>query len=123
MHTKISHSTIQSLNDGCNIRRLSSELEDHSLLVMALSQSDIPGLRNLLQTALKNGANIRAILQTIEDTLERGYRPRGYSQDTLDLSLLILCLGGRNLPSVNVSPSYHLELFIDTPYVSRLHRL
>lgn len=100
---------IQSLNDGRKIRRLLSELEDHSSLVMALSQSDIPWLRNLLQTALKNGASIRTILRAIEDALERGYRPRGHSQDTLDLSLLILRLGGRNLlyALVNVSPSHH----------------
>ncbi|KAG1812032.1 hypothetical protein EV424DRAFT_1327201, partial [Suillus variegatus] len=88
---------LQVLNDGRKIRRLLSELEDNSSLVMALSQSDIPWLRNLLQTALKNGASIRTILRAIEDALERGYRPRGHSQDTLDLLLLILRLRGRNL--------------------------
>ncbi|KAG1802537.1 hypothetical protein EV424DRAFT_1474664 [Suillus variegatus] len=73
---------------------------------MALSQSDIPWLRNLLQTALKNGASIRTILRAIEDALERGYRPRGHSQDTLDLSLLILRLGGRNLLTLHQHTSF-----------------
>ncbi|KAG2132414.1 hypothetical protein DEU56DRAFT_739455, partial [Suillus clintonianus] len=85
------------LNDGRKITRMLSLLEDHSSLVMALAQCDVPWLRNLLQTALKNGASIHTILRLIEDALERGYRPWTSGKDAQDLSLLILCLGGHNL--------------------------
>ncbi|KAG1741482.1 uncharacterized protein EDB91DRAFT_1248037 [Suillus paluster] len=61
---------LRGLNDSCKIRRLLSELEDHTSLVMALAQSDVPWLWNLLQMALRNGASISAILRKIEEALE-----------------------------------------------------
>ena len=74
-----------------------ANLEDHNSLVMALSQADIPWLRQLLKTALHNGASIRTIIRMIEDALERGYRPRGHTAEATDLALLIYRLGGRSL--------------------------
>ncbi|KAG2131071.1 hypothetical protein DEU56DRAFT_740233 [Suillus clintonianus] len=88
---------LQSLNDGRKIKRLLSTLEDHTSLAMALSQCDVPWLRNLLQTALRNGTSIHTILRMIEEAIERGYRPRGHSQEAIDLAILTVRLGGRNL--------------------------
>ncbi|KAG2757841.1 hypothetical protein P692DRAFT_20867349 [Suillus brevipes Sb2] len=88
---------LQSLNDARKIKRMLSVIEDHSSLVMALAQCDVPWLRNLLQTALHNNASIRTILRLIEDALERGYRPRTHGKEADDLALLILRLGGHNL--------------------------
>ncbi|KIJ12467.1 hypothetical protein PAXINDRAFT_14668 [Paxillus involutus ATCC 200175] len=88
---------LQSLNDVRKIKRALGKLEDHSTLVMALAEADVPWLRKLLHTALKNGASIRAIVRLIEDALEAGYRPRGHSTEANDLALLIYRLGGANL--------------------------
>lgn len=64
---------------------------------MALSQQDVPYLRQLLSTSLRNGASIKTILRALEDALENGYRPRNHKQESLDLAALIYRLGGRNL--------------------------
>ncbi|KIJ59298.1 hypothetical protein HYDPIDRAFT_60297, partial [Hydnomerulius pinastri MD-312] len=85
------------LSDSRKIKRMLSQLEDHSSLVMAMSQADIPWLRQMLQTALKNGASVCAILRMIEDALERGYKPRGHSKESVDLAMLVYRLGGGNL--------------------------
>ena len=79
------------------LKRMLANLEDHNSLVMALSQANIPWLRQLLKTALHNGASIRTIVCMIEDALERGYWPRGHTAEATDLTLLIYWLGGRSL--------------------------
>jgi hypothetical protein len=106
---------MKGLNHGRKIRRLLSGLEDHSSLVIALSQCDVPWLRNLLQTALTNGASIRTILRMLEDALERGYRPRGHSKEAIDLGILILHLGGRIL-------LYSLNQRLNLPSLRTLQR-
>ncbi|KAF8835723.1 hypothetical protein BDN67DRAFT_1015278 [Paxillus ammoniavirescens] len=66
---------------------------------MALSQSDAPWLRHILQTLHKNGASIHMILRCIEDTVANGYKLHSYNKDECDLSILIYCIGGVNLLS------------------------
>ena len=79
------------------LQHMLASLEDHNSLVMALSQADMPWLRQLLKTALHNGASIRTIIHMIEDALERGYRPHGHSTEANELALLVYRLGGSNL--------------------------
>ncbi|KAG2129460.1 hypothetical protein DEU56DRAFT_915173 [Suillus clintonianus] len=69
-NTSVNSLNLQSLNDDRKIKRLLSQLEDHTSLVMALSQCDVPWLWNLLQMALKNGASVHTILHLIEDAIE-----------------------------------------------------
>ncbi|KIN93961.1 hypothetical protein M404DRAFT_169661, partial [Pisolithus tinctorius Marx 270] len=88
---------LQGLNDARKIKRMLSSLEDHTSLVMALSDHDVPWLRQLLQTSLHNGTSIRTILRMIEDALERSYRPKNHGMDAIDLALLVYRLGGANL--------------------------
>ncbi|KIN93973.1 hypothetical protein M404DRAFT_97578, partial [Pisolithus tinctorius Marx 270] len=88
---------IQSLNDGHVIAHKLGTIEAHSTLVMALSQSDLPWLWQLLTTLLNNGAGINTILRKIEEAIEHGYKPCNYSSDAYDLALLVYHLGGANL--------------------------
>ncbi|KAG0694088.1 hypothetical protein DFH29DRAFT_985348 [Suillus ampliporus] len=81
---------------------------------MALSQCDVPWLHNLLQTALRNGTSIRAILRMIKEAIERGYQPRGHSQEAIDLAVLIVRLGGQNL-------LYALNQRLTLPSLCTLH--
>ena len=64
---------------------------------MAISQTDVPWLQRLLQVQLRNGAGINTIIRHIEEAIEQGYKPRGYSNDAYDLALLIYRIGGANL--------------------------
>ncbi|KAG2082734.1 hypothetical protein BD769DRAFT_1633312 [Suillus cothurnatus] len=67
-----------SLNHSRKIKHMLSVIEDHSSLVMALAQCDVPWLHNPPQTALHNSAST-------------------HGKEADDLALLILCLGGHNL--------------------------
>ncbi|KAF9228340.1 hypothetical protein BS17DRAFT_691839, partial [Gyrodon lividus] len=80
---------LESLNDNRKIKCMLAKLEDHTTLTMALSQADMPWLRHLLQTALKNGVSVCSIIQMIEDALECGYQPCNHSSEAHDLMLLI----------------------------------
>ena len=64
---------------------------------MVISQTDVPWLQRLLQVQLRNGAGINMIIHHIEEAIEQGYKPRGYSNDAYDLALLIYQIGGANL--------------------------
>jgi len=64
---------------------------------MAISQMDVPWLQQILQIQIKNGAGINTIIRRIEEALEKGYKPHGYSNDAYDLALLIYRIGGANL--------------------------
>ncbi|KIO07203.1 hypothetical protein M404DRAFT_50423, partial [Pisolithus tinctorius Marx 270] len=89
--------SLKGLNDARKIKHMPSSLEDHTSLVMALLDHDVPWLRQLLQTSLHNGTSIRTILRMIEDALEHGYRPKNHGTDAIDLALLVYRLGGANL--------------------------
>ncbi|KIK80979.1 hypothetical protein PAXRUDRAFT_157194, partial [Paxillus rubicundulus Ve08.2h10] len=79
------------------IQCMLSVLKDHSTLVMALVQCDVPWSCHLLQTVLNNGASVCAIVCMIEDALEHGHHPRRHSKESMDLLLLIYRLGRGNL--------------------------
>ncbi|KIK75668.1 hypothetical protein PAXRUDRAFT_36970 [Paxillus rubicundulus Ve08.2h10] len=81
------------------IGRTLNTLDTHSALMMALSQSDAPWLRHILQTLHNNGASIRTILRHIEDAVANSYKPHSYNEDERDLSILIYCVGGVNVLS------------------------
>ncbi|KAI6157458.1 hypothetical protein BKA82DRAFT_26280 [Pisolithus tinctorius] len=88
---------LQGLDDAHKIKHMLSSLEDHTSLVMALSDHDVPWLRQLLQTSLHNSTSICTILRMIEDALEHGYCPKNHRTDAIDLALLVYRLRGANL--------------------------
>ncbi|KAG9309942.1 hypothetical protein JVU11DRAFT_9974 [Chiua virens] len=88
---------LKSLNDARSISNKLSTINSHSALLMAISQTDVPWLQRILQIQIKNGAGINTIIRRIEEALEKGYKPRGYSNDAYDLVLLVYRIGGANL--------------------------
>ena len=94
---------------------------------MALSQSDMPWLRQLLSTLLKSGAGINTMLCKIEEAIEHGYKPRNYGEDAYDLTLLVYRLGGASLlyalnqrlalPSLHSVIRNHFNLVTITPTI------
>ncbi|KAG1725128.1 hypothetical protein EDB19DRAFT_1897825 [Suillus lakei] len=64
---------------------------------MAISEQDIPRLRQIINVALRNGAGVQEIVNKLKDALEGVYRPRGYGASDLDIATLVFRLGGRQL--------------------------
>ncbi|KAG2126019.1 hypothetical protein DEU56DRAFT_916170 [Suillus clintonianus] len=88
---------LKGLNDACKVSHVLTRLDDYKALIMALSEHDVPRLQYILTVALKRGASIRQIINTLEDAIAGTYHPRGYSGDDLDIATLAYRLGGRQL--------------------------
>ncbi|KAG1751967.1 hypothetical protein EDD22DRAFT_850668 [Suillus occidentalis] len=88
---------LQGLNDSRKYMTSLTQLDDYHRLLMAISEQDIPRLRQIINVVLHNGASVREIVNKLEDALEGAYRPQGYGADDLDIATLVLSLGGRQL--------------------------
>ncbi|KAG1719742.1 hypothetical protein EDB19DRAFT_1647796 [Suillus lakei] len=88
---------LQGLNESRQYMSTLTQLDDYSRLLMAISEQDIPRLRQIINVALRNGAGVREIVNKLEDALEGVYCPRGYGASDLDIVTLVFRLGGRQL--------------------------
>lgn len=52
-----------------------TQLDNYHQLLMAISEQDIPRLRQIINVALHNGASVREIVNKLEDALEGAYHP------------------------------------------------
>ncbi|KAG1718200.1 hypothetical protein EDD22DRAFT_855598 [Suillus occidentalis] len=73
---------LQGLNDLRKYMTSLTQLDDYHHLLMAISEQDIPRLRQIINVALHNGASVREIVNKLEDALE---------------ATLVFRLGGRQL--------------------------
>ncbi|KAG2348099.1 hypothetical protein BDR05DRAFT_853925, partial [Suillus weaverae] len=83
---------LQGLNDLHKYMTSLTQLDNYHRLLMAISEQDIPRLRQVINVALHNGASVQEIVNKLEDALEGAYRPRGYGADDLDIATLVFCL-------------------------------
>ena len=94
------------------------------------------GVRRILEVALRHGASIRAIIETIERAIHEAYRPRGgYTTRELDIAFLVKALGGPKLlyvlqksygfPSLTTlrrhQPIPQLRLSLSTPCIDDIN--
>lgn len=78
--------------------RLRTRQDDHQRILLLLSRNEIPGIRRILEVALRRGASTTAITETLERAINHVYRPRGgYTSRELDIAFLAKCLGGPKL--------------------------
>ena len=72
----------------------SGVLKDHKQLMLAIASGHVEHVAPLVQAALKNGAGIGAIIQQYEQATEKLYKLRGYTNEDIMWSIVLLCLGG-----------------------------
>ncbi|KAI0748796.1 hypothetical protein BC629DRAFT_1243540, partial [Irpex lacteus] len=85
------------LNQTRKYSSLLGKLDDHRRFTMAVAELDVRRLRQLVKQSIAEGASITKIVSRIEESVSGVYQARGYNDDDLDISLLILRLGGRKL--------------------------
>ncbi|KAH7918867.1 hypothetical protein BV22DRAFT_1023900, partial [Leucogyrophana mollusca] len=85
------------LNLGRKVTNAIFKLTDHQRLLQCIIDHNVPRLYHTAAMAMRNGASIRAIINTIEAAIEGIYHPRGFGADDFDLALLVYRLGGHNL--------------------------
>ena len=79
------------------IESYEERMSEHGRFLIALSELDVPRVRQLVATALKAGRSISYIVDKLFDAANGLYRPKGYDDKELDLSFLILKVGTAKL--------------------------
>lgn len=90
----ISQLRMSKLNDSRKLLVKSGALEDHKQFMLAIASGRVERVAPLVQAALKNGAGIGAIIQQYERATEKLYKPRGYTNEDIMRSIVLLRLGG-----------------------------
>ncbi|KAJ6591976.1 hypothetical protein B0H10DRAFT_1724216, partial [Mycena sp. CBHHK59/15] len=87
--------------EGLNLQRKFTtslrRLDDLEQLLMAIATSDVPRLRQIIQHALDRNVSIHAILELVQDAIQRVRRVYDYEEKEIDLASLVQYLGGRRL--------------------------
>jgi hypothetical protein len=127
---------MSKLNDSRKLLVKAVTLEDHKQLILAIASGCVERVAPLIQAALKHGAGIGTIIQQYKRATEKLYKPKGYTNEDIMRSIVLLRLGGarvaafahrslalpslttirRNtiLPTLVVSPSTPLLADIET---------
>jgi hypothetical protein len=134
---------MSKLNDSRKLLVKTVTLEDHKQLILAIASGRVERVAPLIQAALKNRAGIGNIIQQYERASEKLYKPKGYTNEDIMRSIVLLRLGGarvaafahrslalpslttirRNtiLPTLVVSPFYPVTCRHRDQYIIMLH--
>ncbi|KAF7372252.1 hypothetical protein MVEN_00084700 [Mycena venus] len=89
---------LKSLNSACNFATTVRKLADYKRFVDAVADMNIPRLHQLVSVGLHRGSSPSAIVRMMQSALEGVYRPHPILDSrTLDIALMVYCLGGRKL--------------------------
>lgn len=85
---------MSKLNDSRKLLVKAVTLEDHKQLILAIASGRVERVAPLIQAALKNRAGIGNIIQQYERASEKLYKPKGYTNEDIMRSIVLLRLGG-----------------------------
>jgi hypothetical protein len=85
---------MSKLNDSRKLLVKAGTLEDHKQLMLAIASGRVERVAPLVQAALKNGAGIGTIIQQYERAADKLYKPKGYTNEDIMQSIVLLRLGG-----------------------------
>jgi hypothetical protein len=91
---QIAQLRMSKLNDSRKLLAKAGVLEDHKQLILAIASGRVERVAPLVQAALKNGAGIGTIIQQYERVAEKLYKPKGYTNEDIMRSIVLLRLGG-----------------------------
>src|SRR5258708_33047247 len=90
----VSQLRLSKLNDSQRLLAKAGVLKDHKQLILAIASGRVERVTPLIQAALKNGAGIGTIIHQYERAAEKLYHPKGYSNEDIMQSIILLQLGG-----------------------------
>ena len=85
---------MSKLNDSRKLLVKASTLEDHKQWVLAIASGKVDRVASLVQAGLKHRAGIKTLIQQYERAAEKLYKPKGYSNEDIMRSIVLLRLGG-----------------------------
>ncbi|KAG8740191.1 hypothetical protein FRC10_004630 [Ceratobasidium sp. 414] len=88
---------LKGLELNRHAKRLLGKLNDHKQLMLTLTESDGIAVARLVRVALRQGCGVMAIVDRLVKAQQGLYHCQSYSKKELDVSLLVLRLGGPRL--------------------------
>jgi hypothetical protein len=72
-------------------------LEDHKQWILAIASGKVDRVAALVQAGLAHHAGIRTLIQQYERAANKLYKPKGYTQEDIMRSIVLLRLGGARI--------------------------
>ena len=85
---------MSKLNDSQKLLVKASTLEDHKQWILAITSGQVDCVALLVQAGLKHRARIKTLIQQYERAAEKLYKPKGYTNEDIMRSIVLLQLGG-----------------------------
>ena len=111
----VSQLRMSKLNDSRKLLVKVGALEDHKQLILAIASGRVERVAPLVQAVLDHGAGIGSIIRQYERATEKLYKPKGYTNEDIMRSIVLLRLGG-----ARVAEFAHRSLAL--PSLTTIHR-
>ena len=85
---------LTKLNDTWKLVGKAAALEDHKQWILAVASGKVDRVAALVQAGLQNNIGIRGLIAEYEWAALKLYRPRGYTEEDMMRSIVMLRLGG-----------------------------
>jgi hypothetical protein len=105
---------LTKLNDNRKFLGKAAALEDHKQWIMAVASGRVDRVASLVQAGLRNHAGVRGLIAQYERAALQLYRPRGYTEEDVMRSIVMLRLGG-----ARVADFAHRSMSLPGPSTAR----
>lgn len=85
---------LSKLNDSQKLMVKAGALDDHKQWILAIASGRVDRVAPLVQAGLKHRAGIKALVQQYERAADKLYQPKGYTNEDIMRSIVLLRLGG-----------------------------
>lgn len=85
---------LSKFNDNQKLMVRAGALEDHKQWILAIASGRVDRVASLVQAGLKHRAGIKALVLQYERAADKLYQPKGYSNEDIMRSIVLLRLGG-----------------------------
>jgi hypothetical protein len=84
------------LNDSRKLQGKAAVLDDHKQWILAIASGRVDRVASLVQAGLKHHAGVRSLILQYEHAADKLYKPKGYTNEDIMWSVVMLQLGGDN---------------------------
>jgi hypothetical protein len=102
------------LNTSQKLLGKATALDNHKQWILAIASGRVDRIASLVQAGLKHRAGIKALIQEYEHAAEKLYQPKGYTNEDIMRSIVMLQLGG-----TRVTEFAHHSLSLPSPTTIR----
>jgi hypothetical protein len=82
------------MNDNRKLQGKAAALDDHKQWILAIASGRVDRVASLVQAGLKHHAGIKSLILQYERAADKLYKPKGYANEDIMRSLVMLRLGG-----------------------------